>query len=65
MHDADYYDTDDDYAHTGDEPGRGLFNCTRCGHSLELERREDCLPPCQCGGTEWEIIALFDFTGSF
>lgn len=66
MHDADYYDTDDDYAHAGDEPGRGLFRCTGCGHSLELHHREDRLPSCpHCGDAEWEIMALFDFAGGF
>ena len=66
MHDADYYDTDDDFAHAGEEPGRGLFKCTKCGHALELQGREESLPLCQhCGGMEWEIMALFKSTSAW
>lgn len=39
---------------TGEEPGRGLYICTRCGQTVRLDDDGDRLPPCpDCAHTEY------------
>lgn len=39
---------------TGEEPGAGLYRCTRCGQAVRLDDAGDRLPPCpECHHTEF------------
>lgn len=39
---------------TGEEPGVGVYVCTRCGQNVRLDDPGDRLPPCpDCRNTEY------------
>jgi phage FluMu protein Com len=39
---------------TGQKPGKGTYECTRCGKVLVLDEKSATLPPCpRCHGTEF------------
>ena len=39
---------------TGEEPGPGVYACTRCGQTVRLDDPGDRLPPCpDCRHTEF------------
>lgn len=39
---------------TGQKPGKGRYQCTKCGHIITLDDDTDTLPPCKsCNGTKW------------
>lgn len=39
---------------TGEEPGPGVYTCTRCGQTVRLDDAGDRLPPCpDCRNTEF------------
>lgn len=41
-------------ARTGEEPGPGVYTCTRCGQTVRLDDAGDRLPPCpDCRNTEF------------
>ncbi|MFO7275228.1 MAG: hypothetical protein DIU55_010190 [Bacillota bacterium] len=45
--------------HTGEEPGAGLYRCTRCGQAVHLDDAGDRLPPCpECHHTEFVSASL-------
>lgn len=50
---------------TGEEPGPGLYVCTRCGQTVRLDDAGDRLPPCpDCRNTEFvQATAHHDKTG--
>lgn len=39
---------------TGEKPGKGLYECIKCGQLVRLDDHTDTLPPCpSCNGTEF------------
>ena len=39
---------------TGEKPGKGTYNCTKCGKVVVLDDDTDTLPPCpKCSGTDF------------
>ena len=39
---------------TGQRPGKGVYECTKCGERIVLGNNTDRLPPCpSCSGTEY------------
>lgn len=39
---------------TGEKPGTGTYQCTKCGQRIVLDDTTDTLPPCpSCNGTNW------------
>lgn len=44
--------------HTGEKPGIGSYQCTKCGEIVKLNDNTDTLPPCpRCGHTEFKKIS--------
>lgn len=42
---------------TGEKPGKGLYQCTKCGQVIRLDEHDDTLPPCpKCHGTRWKKV---------
>lgn len=42
---------------TGEKPGKGLYQCTKCGQTVYLDNHDDTLPPCpRCDGTDFRRI---------
>lgn len=39
---------------TGEKPGKGIYQCTKCGQLVRLDDHTDTLPPCpKCGNTTY------------
>ncbi|KNZ40393.1 zinc ribbon-containing protein [Acetobacterium bakii] len=39
---------------TGEKPGKGIYQCTKCPQQVVLNDDSDTLPPCpKCGHTEF------------
>jgi len=39
---------------TGEKPGKGTYQCVKCGQRKVLDDHDDRLPPCtSCHGTDW------------
>jgi len=39
---------------TGEKPGKGYYQCKRCGKMIYLDQNSDTLPPCPvCNGTSY------------
>ncbi len=39
---------------TGEKPGIGTYQCTKCGQNVHLDDKTDTLPPCpKCDGTNY------------
>ncbi|NMB13385.1 MAG: zinc ribbon-containing protein [Firmicutes bacterium] len=37
---------------TGQKPGKGTYQCTKCGTTVTLDHHTDTLPPCpKCNNT--------------
>jgi predicted nucleic acid-binding Zn-ribbon protein len=42
---------------TGEKPGKGSYQCTKCGKVITLEYVDDILPPCpDCHATSWRKL---------
>jgi DNA-directed RNA polymerase subunit RPC12/RpoP len=42
---------------TGEKPGKGTYQCLRCGQLVELDNATDELPPCpKCLYTEYQKV---------
>jgi DNA-directed RNA polymerase subunit RPC12/RpoP len=42
---------------TGEKPGKGSYQCTRCGQIVVLDDDSDTLPPCpRCSNTEFTEV---------
>ncbi|GAB6170606.1 hypothetical protein JCM15765_08810 [Paradesulfitobacterium aromaticivorans] len=42
---------------TGEKPGKGSYQCTKCGQIIRLDDNTDTLPPCpRCNGTNFRKI---------
>ena len=42
---------------TGEKPGKGTYQCTKCGNTITLEDASDKLPPCpKCGGSTFRKV---------
>jgi DNA-directed RNA polymerase subunit RPC12/RpoP len=42
---------------TGEKPGVGVYKCTNCGTTVELDDSTDTLPPCpSCANTDFRKI---------
>ena len=40
----------------GEEPGKGIYRCTNCGHIVRLDDNTDKLPPCpNCKKCEYSV----------
>lgn len=49
---------DEAHHHAGDKPGKGTYQCTRCGFKVTLVNDEDVLPVCpRCGNKVWRKLA--------
>ncbi|MBS3774422.1 MAG: hypothetical protein KGY70_04500 [Bacteroidales bacterium] len=43
---------------TGEKPGKGRYQCTKCGHIIRLDDDSDTLPPCPvCENTTWNKLS--------
>lgn len=43
---------------TGEQPGKGTYQCTVCGELVTLDDDSDKLPPCPvCSATTYEKIS--------
>jgi len=43
---------------TGEKPGKGVYQCKKCGQPVVLNDTTDTLPPCpKCNGTEFRRSA--------
>jgi exosome complex RNA-binding protein Csl4 len=43
---------------TGEKPGKGLYQCTKCDQTVRLDDDSDTLPPCpKCDNTEYRKIS--------
>lgn len=41
-------------SNTGEKPGKGSYNCVKCGQKVVLDDNTDTLPPCPlCDGTRY------------
>lgn len=42
---------------TGEKPGKGLYQCLKCGEIIRLDDDTDTLPPCpKCYHTEYAKV---------
>jgi len=42
---------------TGENPGKGKYQCTVCGEIITLDDDTDALPPCpKCHATSWDKV---------
>lgn len=42
---------------TGEKPGKGTYQCKKCGQLVHLDDRTDTLPPCpKCSNTEFKKV---------
>lgn len=42
---------------TGQKPGKGDYQCTKCGEIVHLDDDTDTLPPCpKCNGTTFRKL---------
>jgi DNA-directed RNA polymerase subunit RPC12/RpoP len=42
---------------TGEKPGKGLYQCTKCGEYVRLDDATDTMPPCpKCSGTDFRRV---------
>ncbi len=42
---------------TGEKPGKGRYQCVKCGEVITLDDNSDILPPCpRCHGTKWNKV---------
>lgn len=42
---------------TGEKPGKGTYQCTKCGEIVNLDDDTDTLPPCpRCNNTTFRKI---------
>ncbi len=42
---------------TGEKPGKGIYQCTKCGQLVRLDDHTDTLPPCpKCGNTTYRKV---------
>jgi len=43
---------------TGEKPGKGQYQCTKCGYIIRLDDDSDTLPPCpECDNTTWNKLS--------